>query len=554
MGNSSSSEAPRKAPQKLSKPRPPSHVSASDFLSPSSLSASSGDRYCESYLAGSRPVLSSVEDFPALAHDSDVAYKDVFSNSQGALSGSRPHSEVTDVGSSTQLHEPQSRQRGQSSGVARSDTARWPERPKSVVYDSGPAQPVARALSLHSNRRQSQRSKALQNTQSAVSVATCESVPSQDALRRSPHPDDHDDGETPRREQAALPSIPVRRRSLIQTPGVATRLVRESPRVLAKTKLERRHTTIEGETLHVPAPRAEKYLSMTACVLDVEPRERAVTPCEADYQQLGGMKFGTLRITNGSPAITPASEPLEKEIVRGVPPTTWELAESSEPSWPLRGLAAPLNANIQQAMGTKASDDYAGNITPATALTSHPVEKFETAAQRREPSKPRVDDMAQPTPAQYLENQEVDASAPTSTPNDMDYLSPEVFDVRVDPNAKSSGRPPLPVPEKDGRGSVARSDSGFVSASTSSSSSSRAALSKADSGYSSSFSLRSFRIPTDIEERLHEHNGLFPTASKRIALRVESSQETLRTIVSMDTRRASSKHWPQSALCPNAFH
>lgn len=399
--------------------------------------------------------------------------------------------------------------------------------------------------SLHSNRRQHVRSSpdplppgaqhlvhlqlnTLHNTQSAVSVTTCESTASQDASRRSPRLERHDGGEGPRHDQDVSPSIPVRRRSLIQTPGVATRVARESPRVLVKTKLERRHTIIETDTLHVPTPRVDKYLSLTSHVLDAVPRERAVTPCEADYQQLGGMKFGTLRITNGSPAITPALEPAESEVTCGVyseRPLGHTRASSFESSWPLCTPTGPLvqpqseiSDHNLESRGAQLLDGTVRTVTPATALNSHPIARYGDAA----PGIGPLEAAEQPEQAQHatphLARQ--DSVARTSNgANDMDYLSPEVFNVRLDPNAKSSSNPRLPLPSKDERGSVARSDSGFVSASTSSSSSSRAALSKADSGYSSSFSLRSFRSSTKSQGRESTHaTSLIALLLPRLAL------------------------------------
>ncbi|UNI24071.1 hypothetical protein JDV02_009849 [Purpureocillium takamizusanense] len=674
MGNSTSSEASRKAPQKLSKPRPPGHVSATDFLSPSSLSASSGDRYCESYLAGSRVL--SVEDFPSYTHDPIAARKDAFRTSSGHLSNSTPGLGAIDVGESTQVRDPQTQQRGRSSGVSRSDTTRQPDRPKSMVVDRSAVQPVARAASRRRHVRSSPdplpagahyldhlQLMVLHNVQSAVSVPTCESIASQDPSCQSTRPEDHDSGEVPRHGHEALPSIPVRRRSLIQTPGLATRVARESPRVLTKTKIERRHTIIETEALHVPTPRVDKYLSLTSHLHDGEPGERAVTPCEADYQQLGGMKFGTLRIMNGSPAISPGSEPVENEETCEIySEGSFGQARVStlEPSWPLRAPTAPpvrqqrddsaetLEVGISQMLGCAVK-----TVTPATALTSHPINVAHVSNSWQAAEQSEREWHATP----YFASQDPDAFTPDGT-DDLDYLSPEVFNVRLDPNAKSSSTSKLPIPSMDERRSVTRSDSGFVSASTSSSSSSRAAVSNADSGYSSSFSLRSLRsstksqdretahavspgsphkagpmrslterskrpnlkssrgssdlvvardktrrlikadkngslpksphaahvrstsleaattssdarheakqhvlrrfgqprrqnvqtaytshdlydsipaVPSDIQESLHEHNGLFPTASKRVALRVESSQETLKTIVSMDS-------------------
>ncbi len=98
---------------------------------------------------------------------------------------------------------------------------------------------------------------------------------------------------------------PVRRRSVIQTPGIATRSNSARPSSRARNyrhsvpptpSLSRQHSFEShrsGVSSMPPLP-----LSLGIGFLDSAPR--AVTPREDEYQSIGAFKLGTLRITNGT--------------------------------------------------------------------------------------------------------------------------------------------------------------------------------------------------------------------------------------------------------------
>lgn len=91
---------------------------------------------------------------------------------------------------------------------------------------------------------------------------------------------------------------PIRRRSLIQTPGVATRAPSVSePARRSSTKLESRKRHSRTASFD-PGP---ETISVLPRISDCG-EERAVTPNDIEYRQLGTMKFGSLRITNGAPS------------------------------------------------------------------------------------------------------------------------------------------------------------------------------------------------------------------------------------------------------------
>ena len=103
---------------------------------------------------------------------------------------------------------------------------------------------------------------------------------------------------------------PVRRRSMMQTPGVATR-TRTMP---APPKANFRHS-------HPPTPSVSRQqsfdsirsgvISMPPRMLDPDSMPRVVTPSEAGYQSIGAFKLGSLRIINGE--ASPLSPELERK-------------------------------------------------------------------------------------------------------------------------------------------------------------------------------------------------------------------------------------------------
>ncbi|TDZ29483.1 hypothetical protein C8035_v005479 [Colletotrichum spinosum] len=118
---------------------------------------------------------------------------------------------------------------------------------------------------------------------------------------------------------------PVRRRSMVQTPGLATRIPVE-PSVPTRSSLRRSlpDTPVAGrsrlnsiESTLSPISPLDELVSQSNQSPELlpspvsEPVERALTPSDMDYRPLGAMKFGSLRITNGaaSPLPSPELEP-----------------------------------------------------------------------------------------------------------------------------------------------------------------------------------------------------------------------------------------------------
>ena len=453
--------------------------------------------------------------------------------------------------------------------------------------------------------------------------------------------------------------------------GVATRGVVNVPPSPSLPSIQVNYTTAIPQPSYDPPPNQfDSHLSLSTYAFLSEPHERVVTPCEEEYKQLGGMKFGTLRITNGSPARSPAVEISNPVALYAPNELAWPLKEgvtSTDMLYPdhKAKTAQPPSNDLPPVLSNAIDKSTVGQIIELDMKSSWllgPNEEYLIAAT---PS-------LEPTDSRSTSDRQLSPDSNTNIPGrgklDGEYLSREVLDVREDPSAKYAENNIGPrFFGKPSRSSITRSDSGFVSTSTSSSTSSRKTLSQADSGYSSNFSLRSTRdgsakksrdgeaatrmlrhssrpslengtqagkgsrstpssrlsfafmsrlstrasknpepplpeggaspkhsrtksadgeasyfegisetsntgtpsrpgklhrlltgstrrqsfptaymshdihdaipaVPSDIEEKLREHSGLFPTASKRIALRVEPSQETLNTILSVESQ------------------
>jgi hypothetical protein len=104
--------------------------------------------------------------------------------------------------------------------------------------------------------------------------------------------------------------MPMRRRSIVQTPGVATRAHHSNPPVSAKSSFRRSLPPTPSQSRHnsIESGIARRMSMPTTIPSQTYSSDRAVTPVEADYKQLGGMKFGSLRITNGAPVTSPVPE------------------------------------------------------------------------------------------------------------------------------------------------------------------------------------------------------------------------------------------------------
>lgn len=91
----------------------------------------------------------------------------------------------------------------------------------------------------------------------------------------------------------------ARRSSFGQTPGAATRLTPAESQFQTRASF-RKSLPLAPATTSLATPRAKisRRQSMPVTPVATEERIRAATPSDGDYRQLGGMPFGSLRITN----------------------------------------------------------------------------------------------------------------------------------------------------------------------------------------------------------------------------------------------------------------
>ncbi|KAI6261705.1 hypothetical protein MCOR23_002987 [Pyricularia oryzae] len=318
-------------------------------------------------------------------------------------------------------------------------------------------------------------------------------------------------------ENASLPRVnsdlsmytPVRRRSVIQTPGVATRHNSSRPPSVnhrfshppTPSNLSRQPSLeFEGRVKSMPPP------PMPMPEVPPMPRLRdpdeplgLVTPCEGDYQTIGAFKLGTLRITNGCASPVPSPEPDEKHMINPPAPSSPQLPNNS--SYFTQKLSAA------EAFGDPEADAVGGmdGIIPGSRST-------QVAKMTARSSIDFIESTAE-LPETVAENQLFDSNAlvlgsspaspwlqTTSRTNAVEdnlfeddvqpeYSMVEKLDLRLDPSAKRDLKSDNPT---QARG-ISRSDSGFVSSPNSDYPAPQKALSKTDSGYSSNISLRSLR-------------------------------------------------------------
>ncbi|PHH79916.1 hypothetical protein CDD82_2092 [Ophiocordyceps australis] len=540
MGNVPSSESPRRPPHKLSKPRPNSRHVAHDIASPNGL-CSSITRYSDSYLAASRPP--SIQPVPTI-RDRPVSV-DHHQAATPASTPARPRSHRL-----SQSHVPrQSWPRDSSSPghVSFSTLDSRLRKARSVVYTSrGSVQPPTRAHSLHGHAppRHWPPSNTLpsgsRHTFHVAELSPIETDPDswQQAASLSTSPLTY---------QAAAPSpasptdkrashyIPMRRRSLIQTPGVATRAMKDrfsSPPLQPTIQIF--NTSPVTPTDHSPTtPTDHDILALPIHTFASEFEDRPITPSEANYLQLGGMKFGTLRITNGSPAPSPiidsSGHASPKIMPSSTPTRPTRPFISTEPEWPLTAdmvlyndaiVGKPIDVtrpNLQLADLNKA--------LPSVSVAPISDQHVHHDAQVSWLTSPIASPVTHVTPSHLVQRseyhstdisgQQPSASATAMDAQDATTVVSEKLDIRQDPSAKSPRyKTSSTVLHKSMRGSIKRSDSGFVSNTSSSSFSPKRTLSKADSGYGSSFSLRSSRSGSTKSQREVDRNvGLVHASS-----------------------------------------
>ncbi|RFU78927.1 hypothetical protein TARUN_3293 [Trichoderma arundinaceum] len=251
---------------------------------------------------------------------------------------------------------------------------------------------------------------------------------------------------------------PVRRRSVVQTPGVATRPRREDRLSIPDRSSSRKSQPVFGNEPYTfkPSSKAPKHVSMPPMPMGFGPLERAVTPCESDYKQLGGIKFGSLKIMNGSPPSSPQDKVKQQRFESSA-------GSSSE--------VVPDDSGIELNMARRKNrHTIIGSGAESRALAS--VSTFNFGERTSQPSNQKaqlIDDLV---------------SSPLSK-----VPSPLLGYPDVEESEGASSK---------GMGGVRRSNSGFGS--TTSSESSQRTSSKTDSGYSSNASERSFLSSKTVDD------------------------------------------------------
>ena len=285
--------------------------------------------------------------------------------------------------------------------------------------------------------------------------------------------------------------MPVRRRSIIQTPGVATRSssTRDLPPL---PPLHYRHS-------HPATPSVSRKQSIESYRSGVvsmppphvqgleDPEPRVMTPCEDKYLSIGAFKLGSLRITNGSPIpLTPDIDSARGNAGSSAGQATAQDGYFSRTQAPGSGISAAASAQ-----GPVLSPRFLSEISQSP-LTSPPRSQAPSRSLQTTSKATALDDLLFEDDAQ------------------PEYSSIEVLDIRLDPNAK----PPHAQLERDTGSGVSRTDSGFVStASPASSEIPYKPLAKADSGYSSNVSLRSFQA----KSRVAENQSATPSLEKHLS-------------------------------------
>ncbi|UQC83167.1 uncharacterized protein CLUP02_08661 [Colletotrichum lupini] len=290
---------------------------------------------------------------------------------------------------------------------------------------------------------------------------------------------------------------PVRRRSMIQTPGLATRMPSEYASSRRSSVRHSMPTTPAGgrsrmnslsvDSSAYPIPTLEEYVAERfasepeyLCEPVVEPVERALTPSDMDYRPLGAMKFGSLRITNGeaSPLPSPDFEPAVQVSI----------AEKSQM------VAIEEYFSHENGSGGTGFESKDIKITVSTvqaSATSQTLSPIKTSvskaeSQRRRSTSPLSPELKISSKHTAMED---DLFAEEDEDVQMEY-SAEVLTVRNDPNAKPSLEQLKADQSQKHSRAIARADSGVVASPTTEHQ--PKPLSKADSGYSSNVSLRSF--------------------------------------------------------------
>ncbi|KAI0385219.1 hypothetical protein F5Y04DRAFT_247217 [Hypomontagnella monticulosa] len=571
MGNSLSAEAPwrgQRTSQKLSKPKT-GNPSAAGLLSPNS--ALNPARPSPAARRLSLPQSSTPSPSPILSETDPTISAGMPSSEKGTESGQRLSWRLFRSNSSKEFFG--RRRRSNSVEVSSSQQEHWSSRANSfrnATEDAYYGQvPIQGTLSMNASRTSfnydfgSYEAKRLLNLVEEPShenymVVSENRVHISETMRsdvRDRRPSIPDIAPTITQTNSDISLYtPMRRRSLM-TPGVATREVWVDPTPSKpRTRYSLPSTPARRESME---SMGVGTINLSPPMPSIDPFPRALTPCEAEYKQTGAFKHGTLRITNGSPARSPSRDP-----DAGIKPENLETRLAGGLADDYFGTSgATLNESIQlQPTGTTVEtvEDQ------ATGKYPNPPENFisslvDPASFVRPQSPPQVPpehqashlacDEASNIPQIQVTSKHTAVEDKLFEDEQNEYTSSEVLDVRVDTNAKS--RPPRPKLIAEARNSreISRSDSGIASPA---SETSYAPLSKADSGYSSSVSLRSFssKPPAPEKERVSDIEVEEIATDNNTEQSVQASESEVASPVTMAASVAISKRYDEMSPPP----
>lgn len=195
------------------------------------------------------------------------------------------------------------------------------------------------------------------------------------------------DGPLARSQSDLSMYAPTRRRSLIQVPGVATRSEpRYPPLHVHSVGSNASYRQSFPAASVVPTPDdtdddidsgrnsfesyRRRHLSMPLPPsLDLDGVERAGTPPNIEFRQLGAIKFGSLHITNGTPSSTPG--PLEEEFrTAHASPVSPPAETTSTPSYFVSMDKEPSQSATADAKQSQAQSGSAAGATLSATNTS----------------------------------------------------------------------------------------------------------------------------------------------------------------------------------------
>ncbi|KAI1158528.1 hypothetical protein F5B18DRAFT_667815 [Nemania serpens] len=494
MGNTPSVEVPKgsRAAQKLSKPRT-GNLATAGLLNPSGVSdlirrppSTSGRRlslpYSSTPVSSPRPQEaddSAVDDLVAL-YGASALVEDYPSNSAFRSDSEALHQEGQAVGvvASSSRDRRMSRTDSAYLGVDKGyEQAQLGSAVSSRNYDLSSYEP---------NRLLNAAGEPPFEDRLIVSENELQAAPSRRQSYTTSYRPTHSDAATflPRANSDASLYTPMRRRSLM-TPGVATRPTPTA--FMVPPEIETDHNIPPSPSrCYSPEPMSAGFLSIPHSSFDPGLIPRVHTPCETEYKQTGAFKHGTLRITNGSPARTPAWDTAENSLRANSSLASIGRGSYFDDEIHAKGKQGGNTDNIQGPFVTGSSVPSASNLATVAGEQDATLDFL-----------PELELTLSPFSISEIEQVSSELQTTSKHTAIEDELfedgfagySTEVLNVRIDHDAKP--RSPLPgAPSSDGQQrDIDRSDSGVAAGPTAGAP--HKSLSKADSGYSSSVSIRS---------------------------------------------------------------